>query len=45
MSTGSPTREVAIATSRARVQDAPRRWGADDAFALALRVEPTAMSP
>src|SRR5262249_31570830 len=27
-----------IATSRTRVEDAPRRWGADEAFGLALRL-------
>jgi phosphate transport system permease protein len=38
MTAGTPTREAAFVASRERPQDEPRRFSADDAFALALRV-------
>ena len=38
MTAGAPTRAAALVAMRERTPDRPRRFGADDAFALALRL-------
>jgi phosphate transport system permease protein len=38
MSAGTETREAVLMASRIPAKVAPRRWGSDDAFALALRL-------
>jgi phosphate transport system permease protein len=35
---GAPTRDATLVNLRERTPDTPRRWSADDAFALALRL-------